>query len=75
MIEFSSRLNSLSPLRVLERGYAIAIEQRTGRAIVDASRVRVGEVLDIRLHRGRLRARTLAAILDPAGSAKVRSQD
>jgi exodeoxyribonuclease VII large subunit len=75
MIEFSSRLDSLSPLRVLERGYAIAIEQRTGRAIVDASRVRVGEVLDIRLHRGRLRARTLAAILDPAGSAKVRSQD
>ncbi len=75
MIELGSRLDSLSPLRVLERGYAIAIEQRSGRAIVDASRVKAGDVLDIRLHRGRLRARTLAAMLDATAPRKTRPRD
>ncbi|MGH8011797.1 MAG: exodeoxyribonuclease VII large subunit, partial [Candidatus Binataceae bacterium] len=56
----AGRLDSLSPLRVLERGYAVAVNQRDHRAIVDAATVEIGDELDIRLKRGRLRARTVA---------------
>ncbi len=54
----SRRLDAVSPLRVLERGYAVVIDARDGRAVTDASVVEVGDELDIRLGRGRLRART-----------------
>jgi exonuclease VII large subunit len=50
----------VSPLRVLERGYAVVINARDGRAVTDAARVEVGDELDIRLGRGRLHARTTA---------------
>ncbi len=46
--------------KVLERGYAVAINLRDGRAVVDAAQVEVGDELDLRLSRGRLRARTIA---------------
>jgi exodeoxyribonuclease VII large subunit len=55
-----ARLDSLSPLKVLERGYAVVINTRDGHAVADAARVAVGDELDIRLSRGRLRARTTA---------------
>jgi exodeoxyribonuclease VII large subunit len=54
----SRRLDAVSPLRVLERGYAVVTGARDGRAVTDASVVEVGDELDIRLGRGRLRART-----------------
>jgi len=56
----AARLDSLSPLRVLERGYAVVTDTRSGRAVVDAAAVEVGDELEIRLNRGRLRARTVA---------------
>jgi exodeoxyribonuclease VII large subunit len=56
----AARLDSTSPLKVLERGYAVAINLRDGRAVVDAAQVEVGDELDLRLSRGRLRARTMA---------------
>ena len=56
----SGRLDAVSPLRVLERGYAVVINTRDRRTVADASGVEVGDELDIRLNRGRLRARTLA---------------
>jgi exodeoxyribonuclease VII large subunit len=58
--ELVARLDSLSPLRVLERGYAVVINLRDRRAVIDAAAVEVGDELDIRLGRGRLRARTIA---------------
>jgi exodeoxyribonuclease VII large subunit len=58
--ELAARLDSLSPLRVLERGYAVVVNLRDRRAVVDAAAVEVGDELDIRLGRGRLRARTIA---------------
>jgi len=54
----SRRLDAVSPLRVLERGYAVVVNARDGRAVTDAAGVEVGDELDIRLRRGRLRART-----------------
>ena len=54
----SSRLDAVSPLRVLERGYAVVSSARDGRAVTDAVRVSVGDELDIRLRHGRLRVLT-----------------
>jgi exodeoxyribonuclease VII large subunit len=56
----AARLDSTSPLKVLERGYAVAINLRDGRAVIDAAQVEIGDELDVRLSRGRLRARTTA---------------
>lgn len=49
-------LHALSPLGVLERGYAVVTDEG-GEAIVDAARVREGDAITVRLHRGRLWAR------------------
>jgi exodeoxyribonuclease VII large subunit len=51
-----ARADALSPLAVLARGYAIAIDPR-GRAVTDAREVRVGELVDVRVERGRFAAR------------------
>jgi len=52
----TARLEALSPLAVLRRGYAIATTA-DGRAISDAAQVEPGDPLALRLHRGRLGAR------------------
>ena len=56
----AARLDSLSPLRVLDRGYAVVINSRDGRLVTEAATAEVGDELDIRLARGKLRARTIA---------------
>ncbi len=50
-----SRLQALSPLGVLARGYAIATTKE-GRVIHSAEQLRLGEPIDVRLHRGSLTA-------------------
>ncbi|TXH03786.1 MAG: exodeoxyribonuclease VII large subunit [Nevskiaceae bacterium] len=50
-----SLLRSLSPLAVLERGYAIA-RNADGVVVTDAAALRPGEALDLRLARGRVEA-------------------
>ena len=47
----AGRLHALSPLAVLGRGYAIATDA-SGRALLDAARVREGDAIRVRLHRG-----------------------
>ncbi len=56
----AAQLDSLSPLGVLDRGYAVVINSRDERLVSDAAKVEVGDELDIRLAHGRLRARTIA---------------
>lgn len=51
----AGRLDSLSPLRVLERGYSIT--RSDGTVLRDAAEAKVGEVLDTILFRGRLTSR------------------
>ncbi len=47
------QLEERSPLRVLERGYAIATDS-AGQVLADASQVQIGDAVTIQLHRGRL---------------------
>jgi exodeoxyribonuclease VII large subunit len=47
------QLEERSPLRVLERGYAIAIDA-AGRVLRDAAQVALGDTIAVQLHRGRL---------------------
>jgi exodeoxyribonuclease VII large subunit len=50
-----ARLDALSPLAVLARGYAIAVTS-SGRAIRSSSEVARGDAISVRVHRGTLRA-------------------
>jgi exodeoxyribonuclease VII large subunit len=56
----AGRLDAMSPLKVLERGYSVVINSRDGRAVLDAATVQIGDQLDIRLAKGRLTARATA---------------
>lgn len=47
----SRHLDALSPLKVLDRGYAIALHE--GRAVADAATLKPGDELELRLARGR----------------------
>jgi exodeoxyribonuclease VII large subunit len=47
------QLEERSPLRVLERGYAIATDA-AGQVLRDAAQVQIGDTVAIQLHRGRL---------------------
>lgn len=61
--ELASRLDALSPLAVLGRGYAIALHG--GRALTDASGAKVGDALRVRLARGTLEAEVRAILVEP----------
>jgi exodeoxyribonuclease VII large subunit len=52
-----ARLDTLSPLRTLARGYAIVLAEKDGRAVVDSRQLEPGEGLRIRFARGGARAR------------------
>jgi exodeoxyribonuclease VII large subunit len=52
------QLQERSPLRVLERGYAIATDA-AGNLLRDAAQVQVGDTVAVRLHRGRFTTEVL----------------
>jgi len=55
--ELCAQLDALSPLRVLERGYAIALHESTGRAVRSQSEVKEGDRLRIRVSDGEFDAK------------------
>jgi len=57
LMRLAGRLDALSPLGSLARGYAIALHEASGKALLRASDARVGDLLQVRLHEGTLRAR------------------
>ena len=52
--ETTRRLDALSPLAVLARGYAVAYREGAKKPILEAQSVAVGERLRVRLHKGEL---------------------
>ena len=56
LAELSARLDALSPLRVLARGYGIAFGPE-GQALRSSQEVAPGDAIEVRLHEGSLRAR------------------
>ncbi len=52
----AGRLNALSPLAVLERGYSITFDAQ-GKILKEAAAVKPGELVHTKLHRGRLTSR------------------
>lgn len=50
------RLNALSPLKVLARGYSITFDAQ-GRIVKRASSVKPGDLIETKLHRGRLKSK------------------
>jgi exodeoxyribonuclease VII large subunit len=53
----AARLTALSPLAVLERGYAVARREPTGALVRDAADLARGDLLALTFARGRARAR------------------
>lgn len=52
----ATRVDSLSPLAVLERGYSIARTLPGGRIIRDVAMLKIGDSLELRVRKGRLEA-------------------
>jgi exodeoxyribonuclease VII large subunit len=59
LAERIAQLEALSPLRVLARGYAIALSERTGRALLAPSDARPGDRLRLKLHAGEVQAEVI----------------
>ncbi|MDF1660811.1 MAG: exodeoxyribonuclease VII large subunit [Planctomycetota bacterium] len=55
MAQTAAKLEAMSPLKVLARGYGIVLKE--GSVVKDATDLVEGDVLDIRLSRGQVRAR------------------
>ncbi|HEX8985164.1 MAG TPA: exodeoxyribonuclease VII large subunit [Bryobacteraceae bacterium] len=60
----AAELHQLSPLRVLERGYAI-VEDARGAILKDAATAPPGSPIAVRLTRGRLKARVTESVQEP----------
>ncbi|MSN27197.1 MAG: exodeoxyribonuclease VII large subunit [Geobacter sp.] len=56
-VDNAARLEVLSPLKTLARGYAIASRADNGRVVTDAAELCVGESLLVTLHHGRANCR------------------
>jgi exodeoxyribonuclease VII large subunit len=56
--QLSVRLEGLSPLKILERGYAVVFDP-SGKLLSDVSQVSVGDMVNVRLARGGLDAKVV----------------
>jgi exodeoxyribonuclease VII large subunit len=55
----AGRLDSLSPLRVLARGYSLTVRAGTGEVVRDAAVLAAGDEIETRLASGKVRSRVL----------------
>jgi exodeoxyribonuclease VII large subunit len=66
----TASLEALSPVAILNRGYALVFDA-TGQLAKDAGRLAPGDEVTARLARGRIRARVTASEPSEAESGKV----
>jgi exodeoxyribonuclease VII large subunit len=69
LAQVAGKLDALSPLRVLERGYAV-VTGPNGHAVTDVAQLEVGDEIGVRLHRGRLRAEVTGTVPPVEGSSE-----
>ena len=55
----TQRLDALSPLKVLGRGYSIVLHEKTGLALQSHASAEIGDLLQIRLAEGQVRAQVV----------------
>jgi exodeoxyribonuclease VII large subunit len=60
----SRTLDAVSPLATLGRGFAVVSRVADGRLLRDAAQAPVGDEIEARLARGRLRAKVISRIED-----------
>jgi exodeoxyribonuclease VII large subunit len=58
LIAQMNRIDALSPLKVLTRGYSIVTDS-ANRAVIDAANVSVGDEIAVRLHKGKIKAKVV----------------
>lgn len=63
------RLDALSPLKTLARGYSVCRHSATGRVLTDSAQVNTGEGVEVLLQRGRLQCRVEGAAADGGNAA------
>ena len=66
LVEAAARLDALSPLAVLGRGYALVRHEAEGWIVRSASQLQVGDGLDVRLGSGRVAARVIGVDAEEA---------
>lgn len=66
----AASLEALSPVAILNRGYALVFDAK-GRLVKDAARLKAGDELSARLARGRVRARVTASERDEPESGDL----
>ena len=69
----SRALDSLSPVAILERGYAI-VSTSSGVPVREHRQVGIDDALDVRLHRGRLAVRVTGTRPESPGSSELDSK-
>ena len=69
-----ARLESLSPLAVLGRGYSVTLRHTDGAVIRDAARLKPGDLVRTRLLRGEFRSRVLSALESPKAAPRSPSK-
>jgi len=65
----AGRLDALSPLAVLGRGYSITHRRRDGVILRSSAEIEAGEQIEVRLSRGRLYAVLLEALAEEVSEA------
>ncbi len=67
----ASRLDALSPLAVLSRGYAIVTRKGETRPILNSREVERGDEVDVRVHRGRIFCEVRGREVETGGDEEV----